>query len=137
IRENKILFEVPAGNELDNRLNTVLETIYLLFNEGYSASNGNDIIRYDLCEEAIRLTELIARHPAMGKKPDAYALLALMQLNASRFKARQDTEANLLTLEEQNRSLWDRELISKGISNLQKSLLGGQLSIYQVLATIS
>jgi RNA polymerase sigma-70 factor (ECF subfamily) len=137
IRENKIPFEVPTGKELENRLRTVLETIYLLFNEGYSASTGVDLIRYDLCEEAIRLAEMIAQHPAIREKPDVYALLALMQLNSSRFKSRQDDQGNLLTLEEQDRSLWNRELITQGILNLQRSLDGKHTSVYQVLAAIS
>lgn len=137
IREARIPFEVPRGTELDGRVKVVLETIYLLFNEGYSASEGNDVIRHDLCEEAIRLGEIIERHPAIEDKSDVYALLALMQLNASRFDARQDKEGNLLTLAEQDRSLWDKELISKGISNLKKSIEGTYVSIYQVLATIS
>lgn len=137
IREARIPFEVPRGTELDGRVKVVLETIYLLFNEGYSASEGNDVIRHDLCEEAIRLGEIIERHPAIDDKSDVYALLALMQLNASRFDARQDKEGNLLTLAEQDRSLWDKELISKGISNLKKSIEGTYVSVYQVLATIS
>jgi len=137
IREASILFEVPRGTELEGRVKAVLETIYLLFNEGYSASEGNDIIRHDLCEEAIRLAEIMERHPAIEDKSDVYALLALMQLNASRFNARQDKEGNLLTLAEQDRSLWDKDLIAKGISNLKKSIVGIYVSVYQVLATIS
>lgn len=100
IRENRIRFEVPHGSALEKRLKAVLETIYLLFNEGYSASRGDSIIRYDLCEEAIRLAEIMAKHASIHDKSEVYALLALMQLNASRFNARQDREGNLLTLAE-------------------------------------
>src|SRR5450755_1967442 len=94
IREDKIPFEVPRGKELERRLQTVLETIYLLFNEGYSASKGDEIVRFELCEEAIRLSEIITAHPAIQVKSNVYALVALMQLNASRFKARQDSYGN-------------------------------------------
>jgi len=137
IREANIPFEVPAGTELVRRTKAVLETIYLLFNEGYSASQGNDVVRYDLCEEAIRLAEIIERHPAIEEKSELYALLALMQLNASRFTARQDKQGNLLTLAEQDRSEWNKELIAKGILNLKKSIDGSPVSGYQVLPTIS
>ena len=137
IREAAIRFEVPHGAELQRRLKVVLETIYLLFNEGYSASQGNDAIRYDLCAEAIRLAEIMEQHPAIEDKSEVYALLALMQLNASRFNARQDGEGNLLTLAEQDRTIWNKELIAKGISNLKKSFTGTDISTYQVLATIS
>lgn len=137
IRDEKIPFEVPYGAGLENRLQTVLETVYLLFNEGYSASTGADLIRYEICEEAIRLTEIIANHPSIKHKSTVYALLALMQLNASRFKARQDGEGNILTLEEQNRSLWDLTLMEKGFANLEKSASSKQISAYHILASIS
>ena len=137
IREARIPFEVPRRTELDARVKVVLETIYLLFNEGYSASEGNDVIRHDLCEEAIRLAEIMERHPAIDDKSDVYALLALMQLNASRFNARQDKEGNLLTLAEQDRSLWNKELIANGLWNLKRSIDGTHVSAYHVLATIS
>lgn len=137
IREDKIPFEVPYGNDLEKRLQTVLETIYLLFNEGYSASSGTDLIRFEVCEEAIRLAEIIAAHPAIQNKSNVLALLALMQLNASRFKARQDADGNILTLEKQNRSLYDVALMERGFKNLNKSAAENILSIYHILATIS
>ncbi|MDP4263374.1 MAG: sigma-70 family RNA polymerase sigma factor [Bacteroidota bacterium] len=137
IREDKIPFEVPQGKELEKRSEAVLETIYLLFNEGYSASKGNDLIRYELCEEAIRLAEIIEKHPAIPNKSIIYGLLALMQLNASRFSSRQDKEGNLLTMAEQNRSQWNRSLIAKGLSNLEKASFGNPVSIYNILAAIS
>ena len=137
IRENKIPFEVPKGNDLENRLQTVLNTIYLLFNEGYSASTGNDIIRYELCEEAIRLAEIISSSTAIQEKSAVFALQALMQLNAARFKSRQDSDGNILTLEEQNRLLWDYTLMEKGFKNLEKSTDSNQMSSFHILATIS
>ena len=137
IREAKIPFEVPVGKDLHKRLQTVLETIYLLFNEGYSASKGNEIIRYELCEEAIRLAEIITSNPVVQNKSNVYALLALMQLNASRFRARQDTDGNILTLEQQDRSLWNYSLMEKGFSSLEKSTSGELISAYHILATVS
>jgi RNA polymerase sigma-70 factor (ECF subfamily) len=137
IRDDKIPFEVPQGKDLEKRLQTVLETIYLLFNEGYSASSGEDLIRFEVCEEAIRLTEMIAVHSSIQHKSNVYALLALMQLNASRFKARQDDEGNILTLEKQDRSLWNYTLMEKGFLNLEKSTSEEQISIYHILASIS
>jgi RNA polymerase sigma factor (sigma-70 family) len=137
IREDKIPFEVPQGRALEQRMGAVLETIYLLFNEGYSASGGNDLIRYELCEEAIRVAEIIEAHPAIQNKSYLYALLALMQLNASRFKSRQDSEGHLLTMAEQDRSLWGDSLIQKGLSNLAKATSHNNISVYHILATIS
>ena len=137
IREDKIPFEVPQGNDLEIRVETVLETIYLLFNEGYSASRGKDLIRFTLCQEAIRLTEIISTHPLITDKANVFALQALMELNASRFKARQDAEGNIFTLEEQNRSLWDFELMEKGFVSLHKSTTSDQITVFHILATIS
>lgn len=137
IRDDKIPFEVPHGKDLEKRLQTVLETIYLLFNEGYSASKGIEVVRYELCEEAIRLSEIICTHPGIHFKSNVYALVALMLLNASRFKARQDFEGNILTLEEQNRSLWDYTLMEKGFSYLEKSIREDTISVYHILAIIS
>src|SRR5882762_10372247 len=137
IREDKIPFEVPAGKVLEGRMDAVLQIIYLLFNEGYSASKGNDLIRYELCEEAIRLSELIAAHPALQNKSDVYAILSLMYLNACRFKARIDANGNILTLAEQDRSLWDRSLMQRGFLYLEKSTSHKILSIYHILAAIS
>jgi RNA polymerase sigma factor (sigma-70 family) len=137
LREGKIVFEVPESKILGKRLSIVLKTVYLLFNEGYSASTGNDLIRYELCEEAIRLTEMISVHVAIKDKSEVYALLSLMQLNASRFSARQNNEGDILTLAEQDRSTWNQGLIQKGLGNLEKSTTNNHISIYQILATIS
>src|SRR5256886_7045752 len=88
---------------------TTLFRSYLLFNEGYKASSGEKLVRGELCEEAIRLTELLAQHPA-GNHPKTHALLALMLFNAARLAAREDDQGNLLRLEEQNRTRWDQEI---------------------------
>jgi len=137
IRDDHIPFEVPSGKDLEQRLQTVLETIYLLFNEGYSASKGDDIIRYELCEEAIRLAQMLAGSSAISRKGNVYALLALMFLNASRFRARQDKDGNLLTMAEQDRSLWDRQFMGSGFYYLQQSMQNNELSMYHILAAIS
>lgn len=137
IREDKIPFEVPEGKHLEDRLDAVLETIYLLFNEGYSASKGTDVIRFELCEEAIRLSEIIADQSGLKNKSNVYAVLSLMYLNACRFKSRTDDQGNILTMAQQDRSLWDRVLMEKGFSYLEKSTGHDSLSIYHMLAAIS
>ncbi|PYK32701.1 MAG: sigma factor, ECF subfamily protein, partial [Verrucomicrobia bacterium] len=98
IRQAQIRFEIPAGEELVQRLDTVLQSLYLLFNEGYKASSGENLVREELCKEAIRLADLLAQHPA-GNQSKTHALLALMLLNAARFPTRLDSEGNLLRLE--------------------------------------
>ena len=137
IRDDKIAFEVPEGMFLETRLAAVLETIYLLFNEGYSASTGNDLIRFELCGEAIRLAGIIAEHQAIQNKSNVYAVLALMYLNSSRFKARTSDRGDILTLAEQDRSQWDLDLMQKGFVFLEKSTVNNTLSIYHILAAIS
>jgi RNA polymerase sigma factor (sigma-70 family) len=137
IREDRIPFEVPEGKALEERLDAVLETVYLLFNEGYSASKGSELIRYELCEEAIRLCEIIASHATVQNKSNVYAVLSLMYLNASRFKSRTDQDGNIFTMAEQDRSLWDRGLMQKGFYYLERSTENKTLSIYHVLAAIS
>lgn len=137
IREAGLRFEIPGKEEMQKRLDAVLETVYLVFNEGYSASTGDEIIRFELCEEAIRLAELLASSSMIQDKSVLYALLALMFLNASRFKARTDSEGNILTLAEQDRSLWNKDLREKGFSYLQGSTAGNKVSTYHILATIS
>jgi RNA polymerase sigma-70 factor (ECF subfamily) len=137
IRDAELPFEIPQGKELEKRLNSVLETIYLLFNEGYSASKGDDIIRYELCEEAIRLVQIIIANKTIQYKETVHALIALMFINASRFKARQDNEGHLLTMAEQDRTLWDRQLLGIGLQHLSDATQNNVISLYHVLAAIS
>jgi RNA polymerase sigma factor (sigma-70 family) len=137
IRENKISFNLPSGSDFENRLSSVLEAIYLLFNEGYNASNGESIIRLELCEEAIRLTQLIADSKLIGKKNSALALLSLMLFNVSRFRSRQNDEGAIVELANQNRALWDKEMIQKAIACLDQSLTDNSISKYHIMATIS
>lgn len=136
IKETNIPFEVPTGKELQGRLASVLEAIYLLFNEGYNASSGDHLIRYEVCEEAIRLTEIIASHPAIHSS-NIYALLALMTLNTSRFKSRMDESGIIKDLEHQDRNEWDKDLIKKGLYYLEFAAEQNEISIYHILATIS
>lgn len=136
IRDAGITFEIPDGEELRARLDGVLWTLYLLFNEGYKASSGDRLVREDVCFEAIRLTTLLANHPA-GDEPRTHALLALMLLNSARFPARVDDEGHLLRLKEQDRSLWDRSLMARGLFHLGRSATGTHLSVYHVQAGIA
>ena len=136
IRELALPFAVPEATELSSRLNGVLHTLYLLFNEGYKASSGDRLVREDLCHEAIRLVTLLTEHPAT-REPRAFALLALMLLNAARLSARTDDAGNLLRLHEQDRGAWDRAMITRGIASLRHASQGGTLSVYHLEASIA
>ncbi|PYL74166.1 MAG: sigma factor, ECF subfamily protein [Verrucomicrobia bacterium] len=136
IQEARIPFEIPVGAELARRLDSVLQSLYLLFNEGYKASSGEKLVRDELCQEAIRLTELLANHLA-GNQPKTHALLALMLLNAARFAAREDPHGNLLRLQEQDRTRWDQMTIARGMSHLRESAAGDGLSEYHLQAGIA
>jgi len=136
IRELALPFAVPEAAELSSRLDGVLQTLYLLFNEGYKASVGDRLVREDLCHEAIRLVTLVTRHPAT-QAPRASALLALMLLNAARLEARTDDAGNLLRLHEQDRSAWNQALIQRGILCLRQAAQGGALSVYHLEASIA
>jgi RNA polymerase sigma-70 factor (ECF subfamily) len=136
IHQARIPFEIPTGRELEQRLDGVLQSLYLLFNEGYKASSGEHLVRAELCEEAIRLTELLVAHPA-GDQPKAHALLALMLLNAARNPTRLDTEGNLLRLQEQHRTRWDKSMIARGMFHFAQSATGDELSEYHLQAGIA
>lgn len=136
IREAQIRFEIPEGGELARRLDAVLQSLYLLFNEGYKASGGDALVREDLCREAIRLATLLGEHPA-GNRPKTHALLALMWLNAARLPSRVDAEGNLLRLQEQDRSRWDQSAIARGLFHIAHSAEGDELSEYHLQAGIA
>jgi RNA polymerase sigma factor (sigma-70 family) len=136
IRDAGVSFEIPTGKELTRRLDSVAQTLYLLFNEGYKASTGEKLLKEELCAEAVRLTSFLVEHPA-GNKPKIHALLALMLLNAARLPARVDATGNLLRLEEQDRSVWDQSLIARGLLHLAKSAAGDELSKYHLEAGIA
>ena len=136
LRAQRIPFAVPDAAELPARLGSVLEVLYLLFNEGYSAHAGENLVRHELCAEAIRLTSLLAAHPA-GDQPAVHALLALMLLQAARLPARTTAAGDLLLLEEQDRALWDRALIDRGLDELERSARGDELTEYHLQAGIA
>jgi RNA polymerase sigma-70 factor (ECF subfamily) len=136
IREAHIPFEIPAGEELSARLDGVLQSLYLLFNEGYKASTGDKLVREDICDEAIRLARLLANHPA-GNRPRTHALLALMLLNAARIPARVDSEGNLLRLQDQDRSAWNHSMITQGMYHLAYSATGNEISQYHLQSVIA
>ena len=136
IREMRIPMEMPARAELAERVESVLKVLYLLFNEGYTAHAGEELIRKDLCQEAIRLARVVADHP-VAATPAADALLALMLLQASRLPARVDGAGELMTLAEQDRSRWDQELIADGMRRLDRSAAGQTISQYHIEAAIA
>lgn len=136
IRDARIPFEIPEGAALAERLEGVLRSLYLLFNEGYKASAGDRLVRVEVCQEACRLASLLAEHPA-GDTPKTHALLAVMYLNAARFPARVDDEGTLLRLQEQDRTLWDPALIARGMYHFARSAAGGDISEYHLQAGIA
>jgi RNA polymerase sigma factor (sigma-70 family) len=136
IHQARIPFEIPSGRELEQRSNNVLQSLYLLFNEGYKASSGENLVREELCEEAIRLAELLVAHPA-GNQPKTHALLALMLLNAARNPTRLDGAGNLLRLQQQDRTRWNKSMIARGMFHFAKSAAGNELSEYHLQAAIA
>ncbi|PMZ93354.1 MULTISPECIES: RNA polymerase sigma factor [unclassified Pseudomonas] len=134
IRDAKIPYQVPELSELPERLESVLRVIYLVFNEGYSASAGEDVTTRELTDEAIRLGRLVAQ-----LLPDAevHGLLALMLLQASRQRARSDAQGELVLLDEQDRSLWDRGQIDEGSQLVQQALRSRDFGPYTVQAAIA
>ena len=133
--EARVDFAMPVGAARNERLASVLEVIYLVFNEGYSATSGDDWMRPSLCEEAMRLGRILAAHSP--NDADVHALLALMELHASRLAARTDRQGNPILLFDQNRALWDGLLIQRGLASLERALqLGGALGSYTLQAGI-
>jgi RNA polymerase sigma-70 factor (ECF subfamily) len=129
-------FEVPRGEELAQRLSSVLEVIYLIFNEGYSATAGEDWMRPQLIEEALRLGRVLAG--LVSDEPEVHGLVALMELQASRSWARTGPEGAPILLLDQNRALWDRMLIRRGLVALERAeKLGGALGPYALQAAIA
>lgn len=131
-----ITSELPEGADLAPRLDGVLATLYLLFNEGYKASAGDRLLREELCHEAIRQTALLTAHP-VGRTPRAHALLALMLLTAARFPTRLDEHGELLRLHDQDRAKWDQTLIARGLEELTRAAQGDELSDYHLQAGIA
>jgi predicted RNA polymerase sigma factor len=132
----RVPFEVPAGDELRTRLASVLEVVYLVFNEGYSATAGEDWVRPALCEDALRLGRILA-HLAPDE-PEVHGLVALMEIQASRSRARVGPSGQPILLLEQNRARWDQLLIRRGLAALERAeALGGALGTYALQAAIA
>jgi RNA polymerase sigma-70 factor (ECF subfamily) len=135
IRDRGLTLEMPKGRDLEHRLDSVLQVIYLVFNEGYTAHEGSDLVRHDLCTEALRLGRLVAESSIAA--PRVHALVALMALQAARTPARTDAGGELILLQEQDRSLWDDRLIAMGFHYFERSMAGDQVSEYHVQAAIA
>ena len=136
LSEARVPFELPPGEALGARLASVLEVVYLVFNEGYTATAGDDWMRPALCDEALRLGRMLAE--LAPQEPEVHGLLALMELQASRSKARVDAQGRPVLLADQDRSRWDRLLIRRGLASLQRAeKLGGALGPYALQAAIA
>lgn len=135
ISEARIPYEVPPRAKLQERLGPVQSVIYLIFNEGYSATVGESLVRRELCAEAIRLGRTLCE--LLPNEPENLGLLALMLLHDSRRAARMDQHGKLVTLDDQDRSLWDQERIHEGIALLHRALRMQQAGVYQIQAAIS
>lgn len=136
LRDARIAVELPPATRLAPRVAIVLTALYLLFNEGYKASQGDALLRADLCAEAIRLGELLAAHP-LGRRPETHALLALMYFNSARLATRTDEAGALLRLAVQDRTKWNRFDIRHGMAHLGASGEGTHLTRYHLEAGIA
>lgn len=136
LAEARVPFELPSPAELAPRLASVLEVIYLVFNEGYTATAGDDWLRPALCDDALRLGRVLANLAPL--EPEAHGLLALMELQASRARARVDAEGAPVLLFEQDRARWDRAAIGRGLAALERArALGGTFGTYVLQAAIA
>jgi RNA polymerase sigma factor (sigma-70 family) len=136
LTEKQVPFEVPRRDELADRLTSVLEVIYLIFNEGYTATAGDDWTRPTLCEDALRLGRILAG--LMPQEPEVHGLVALLEIQASRLRARVSPSGEIVRLNEQNRALWDRLLIHRGLAALEHAeKLGEPRGAYTLQAAIA
>ena len=136
LSEARVPFEVPRGAELEARLSSVLEVVYLIFNEGYAATEGSDWMRPALCEEALRLGRVLAE--LSPREPEVHGLVALMEIQASRLRARVGPEGEAVLLLDQNRARWDWLLIGRGLAALERAeRLGGEPGPYVLQASIA
>jgi len=133
----QVPFEVPQGDELAARLSSVLEVVYLIFNEGYSATTGDEWMRPALCEEALRLGRILAR--LAPREPEVHGLVALMEIQASRAAARTGPGGEPILLADQNRARWDQLLIRRGLAALERAeaLIDGKPGPYVLQAAIA
>jgi RNA polymerase sigma factor (sigma-70 family) len=136
LAEADVPFEVPSGSDRDARLASVLEVVYVIFNEGYAATAGDDWVRPGLCEDALRLGRMLAA--LAPKEPEAHGLVALMEIQASRLRARIGPKGEPILLLDQDRGRWDRVLIGRGLAALERATaLGGVLGPYGLQAAIA
>ncbi len=136
LQKNKIKLQIPPPNQLQKRLDAVLKVLYLMFNEGYSSAQSKELIREDLCYEAIRLAQKLSDHP-VTTSPKIQALLALFFFQAARLKTRHNESKDFLPLAEQERELWDKKLINVGLYHFKQSAKGTELSDYHLEAEIA
>ena len=136
LRTENIKIAFPDEQEISGRLDTVLTTLYLLFNEGYYSESGDTMLREDLCGEAMRLTALLTENPQTDLPPVS-ALLALMCFHASRFEARRGENGEMILYHDQDESLWDQSLISRGVHYIHRSSQGDRVSKYHIEASIA
>jgi RNA polymerase sigma-70 factor (ECF subfamily) len=136
LRTEGITFDLPSGPDLSARLESVLEVIYLLFNEGYAARSGDDLVRVDLCTEALRLARLVAGSPE-ASTPAAHALVALIAFQAARLPARVDAAGEVVLLEHQDRTAWDPRLVTLGFAHFERSADGAELTTCHMQAAIA
>ena len=136
LRIEKVSIEFPSEGEINKRLETVLTTIYLLFNEGYYSETKNTVLREDLCGEAMRLTELLLENQKTNK-PSVNALYSLMCFHSSRFAARKKDNGEIILYQDQDEALWDFDLITKGIYHLKEASQGTTVSKYHIEASIA
>jgi predicted RNA polymerase sigma factor len=136
LTDRRVAFELPPPGELPSRLTAVLEVVYLVFNEGYSATAGEDWMRPSLCEEALRLGRILAG--LMPREPEIHGLVALMEIQASRIRARTGRDGEPVLLMDQDRRLWDRLLVRRGLESLARAEeLGGFFGPYALQAAIA
>lgn len=136
LKQVKVKIELPSDKEIGKRIESVLTTLYLLFNEGYYSSSRNTVLRKDLCLEAMRLTYMLVENKSTNK-PEVSALLSLMCFHASRFEARTTPDGELILYDDQDKALWNNELISKGEYFLNTAATGDNISKYHIEAAIA
>ncbi|MTI38830.1 sigma-70 family RNA polymerase sigma factor [Fulvivirga lutimaris] len=135
LREEKIAYDIPVATSLNDRLDSVCKTLYLLFNEGYYAPHHKEVLRIDLCYEAVRLLKEVEE--TFHNSAKVNGLLALMMFSLSRFESRLDKDDSLICLQDQNRSLWDKDLIAQGMNYLTKAIRTKEINTYQLQAGIA
>jgi RNA polymerase sigma-70 factor (ECF subfamily) len=136
LRKEKAVIEFPGKNEINKRLDAVLLTLYLLFSEGYYSESNNDVLREDLCHEAMQLTQLLLENETTNQ-PEVNALMALMCFHASRFAARKNDRGEMILYRDQDETLWNGELITKGAFYFQQAGKGNKISKYHLEAGIA